>query len=368
MTRIIRSSRSDDALRFSPRAASLLAAAALGVFAASPLGCSSDSTRPSLIQEPGGAGNAGRAGASVGEAGSAEAAGASGDDAGEAGDAGAPSGTAGNGGVSNGLGGSGGTAPVIPAACAKSVTWSESATVPSVSSAANETLLSVTPDELDLAFLRAGQLHVAHRTSAEETFTLGPELVLPAGWTAAHGAALSADGKRLIVLSDPDQKRLGEWTRTSRSLAFSGEIETSAFDAINQDAEFTGKQYASPAISPTGEQLFFNSSFSDGVSTIVISSRTGTSAWSTPKELTPGTFNGASGKRRLPTGVSADARTLFYFNEESGKEEARWRASSNASSALYDMLSLGARRGATPNSACNRLYSDAAGDVVVEAD
>jgi len=366
MIRLMRPPRTKRASRVS--AAPLLAATTLGVLALSPLGCASDSGRPSLIQGAGAAGNAGRAGVAGGEAGNADEAGASGADAGEAGEAGAPNNAAGNGGTANGLGGSSGNAPDVPASCSQSATWSESMAVPSISSAAKESLLSVTPDELDLAFLRGGALYVAHRASAAGTFVIGAELTLPAGWSAAHGATLSADGKRLILVSDPDQKQLGELTRANRSAAFSGEVDTSAFSAVNQDADFAGKRYASPAIAPTDDQLFFNSSFSDDVSTIVISSRTGTAPWGTPKELSPGTFNGTSGKRRLPSGVSADARTLFYFNEESAREEARWRSSRSASSALYDMLSLGARRGATPNSACNRLYSDADGDVVVEAD
>ena len=59
---------------------------------------------------------------------------------------------------------------------------------------------------------------------------------------------------------------------------------------------------------------------------------------------------------------------MFYFNEESAHEEARFRATSALTSALYDMLSLGERRGATPNSACDRLYSESNSDVVVEKD
>jgi len=79
----------------------------------------------------------------------------------------------------------------------------------------------------------------------------------------------------------------------------------------------------------------------------------------------------AATKPLIPTqavGLSTDGRTLFYFNEESGTEEARWRATNSVTSALYDMRSLGARRGAAANSACNRLYSETNGDIVVEKD
>jgi len=306
----------------------------------------------------------GRSGSSPVEAGHAELSGASGDEAGSAGSAGDEDG----GSSATPIERPGSGATTVPSACAQAAAWSEAAPVTGVSSSARETLLALTPDELDLAFLRDETLYVAHRGKAGAPFSNVSALALPPGFSAAHGAALSADGKRLLLVSHPDQKKLGELTRSSRDSAFSAAIDTSAFAAINQDSSFTGRVYASPTISAADDQLFFNSSFLDASSTIAVSSRTGTGAWSTPKTLGAGIFDGSAGKRRLPTGISADGRTLFYFNEESAEEEARWRATSSISSPLYDMLSLGARRGATPNSACNRLYSESNSDIVVESD
>ena len=42
-----------------------------------------------------------------------------------------------------------------------------------------------------------------------------------------------------------------------------------------------------------------------------------------PSALSRGSFEGEGGQRRLPTGVSADGRALFYFNEESADQEVR---------------------------------------------
>jgi len=351
--------------RLVPRVASA-AGLCLLAFAASLPACSSDPGRPSLISVGGSPADGGSSGSSPAEGGARDFAGAGGDptaDSGATGESGgAPVGGSGNSTAT------GGSAAVVPATCDPKVMWGASAPVAGLSSAASETLLAVTPDELDLAFLREGAVYVAHRSTTGATFTLGSPLVIPAGWTAAHGAALSADGKRLLLVSDPDQKMLGELTRSNRSTAFSGPMDTSAFTAVNLDSIYTGKVYASPTLSADDDQLLFNSSFLETDSTIVVSSRTGQSAWSTPKELSAGTFDGSGGKRRLPTGMSADGRTLFYFNEESAQEEARWRATSSVESPLYDMLSLGARRGAAPNSACNRLYSESNSDVVVEKD
>jgi hypothetical protein len=332
--------------------------------------CSPEASRPSLISTGAQPNDGGRSGSSPGEGGSVELAGANGEQSGDSGAAGtgaagSASGSAGN---AAELGGSAGVPDGTAPACDPEATWSAAASVSGVTSGANEKLLALTPDELDLAFLRDGALYVAHRPKADADFTVGAALTMPAGWTVAHGASLSADGMRLLLVSDPDQKKLGEWTRPNRQSAFSGAVDTSAFAAVNQDSVFSGRVYAAPTLSAADDQLFYNSSFLDADSTIVVSSRTGTDSWSAPRTLSGGIFDGAPGKRRLPTGVSLDGRTLFYFNEETAQQEARWRASSSVDSPLYDMLSLGARRSAAPNSACSRLYSESNGDVVVELD
>jgi len=326
--------------------------------------CSDSSNHPSLISTGGSApAEAGRAGASTGDAGNA---GNSAGGASAAGEAGAVGENAGD--NSTGAAAGSGQPPIGPATCSPSSVWGDATSLLSDSSALSETLLSVTPDELDLAFLRADLLYVAHRSQASAQFAIGAPISLPVGWSAAQGAALSADGKRLILVSDPEHNKLGEISRASRSGAFSDTVDESAFVAVNQSALYTGKVYASPAVSPGDGQLFFNSAFPGAGSTVVVSTRTNGGPWPAPVQLTPQLLDGENAKRRLPTGVSADERTLFYFNEESANEEARWRATSQASSPLYDMLSLGKRRGAMPNTACNHLYSESDSDVVVEND
>jgi hypothetical protein len=296
-----------------------------------------------------------------------ESAGAMGGGSTDGGEGGAFSGATGGGEAGNDIGT--GQPPIAPSVCSEMAKWSGAINVDLVSSsAATETLLSVTADELDLAFLSGAALYVAHRAQASSAFNVGSPITIPSGWSAVQGAGLSPDGKRLLLVSDPDQRKLGEMTRDSRDGVFSGDVDESAFAAVNEDAVYTGKLYAFPVVSPGDDQLFFNSSFPTGASTVVVSTRGSSDPWSAPVELTTQLLDGDSKTRRLPTGVSADARTLFYFNEGSMLEEARFRDTPSIESPLYDMVSLGARRGATPNTACNRLYSSSTGDVVVEKD
>jgi len=280
----------------------------------------------------------------------------------DAGSSGAEAGAA-DGGATNA--GAGGTMPPGPALCSDTATWKNPKNLAGVSSDGSERLLAITADELDVAFLRAETLYVAHRASVSGSFDLGSAVSLPSGWTAAEGAALSADGLRLILVNST-QKELGELTRVSRDGEFPSTIDETAFSALNTDAIYTGKLYAAPALSPTDQQLFLSSSFKMGSSDIVVSLRTGNGVWPAPLQLGEGLFDGDYQTRRLPSGVSADERTLFYFNEASQKEEARFRSSPALTSPFYELVDLGTLKSAVPNAACDRLYSDAAGDIVVD--
>lgn len=329
---------------------------ALGGLAA----CKIDPKHPSTVDEDSGGGGSesgGRAGAN-----SAGTSTDAGDDAG--GDAGASSGGAFN------AAGSGGGAPLPGSTqCHSPATWATPTKLDALSNASPETvLLSLTADELDVLVSRGAQLFTAHRAQASATFGPPQEIAVPMGWTAAHGAALSPDGKRLILISDPDQKQLGEVTRASRDAAFSSTVDLDAFDDVNTAAVYTGRIYASPVVSPGDTQLFVNSYFAEGASTVVVSLRETDTLWAPPVALAGELLDGTYTTRRLPSGVSADERTLFYFNEESKQAEARFRDRNTPSSPLYDTVLLGARRGAVPNGACDRLYSSTNGDVVVEAD
>ncbi len=338
----------------------LASAASFAVLASLPLACSSGSdNRPPGVSTSGAA--AGSSSAASG--GNASANGGS-NAAGDSSLAGASVGADGpsdNGGEV----GTGRPAPG-PALCSEAASWTGATPVPGVSTGASETLLSMTSDELDLAFLRAGALYVAHRAQATGDFTPGEPVTLPSGWSATQGAALSPDGKRLILVST-DQTLLGELTRATRDTTFSGAIDQSAYATINQTAVYTGDIYASPTVSPDDLQLFFNSAFQGGASTVVVSTRSAGQVWGSPTRVTSD-LDGQDTSRCLPTGVSADERTLFYFDEMSMKQEARWRDEPDLSSPLYDMVDLGTRRGAQPNATCNHLYSDTTTDVVVEHD
>jgi len=337
----------------------LTSLAAAVVLASLPTACSSgsDSHPPPLDTSAGAAGGPSLAGGGGGNSSTAAAgdSNAGGTDPGDA----SPS--------DNGGAVASGRPPPGPSACSETAVWMGSMAVTGIPSGADDVLLSMTSDELDLAFLQGDALYVAHRAQASGSFAPGSPIAIPDGWSAEQGAALSADGKRLILVS-ADQTLLGELTRSTRDVAFAGAVDQSAFATVNQNAVYSGDIYASPTLSPDDLELFFNSAFQGGASTVVAATRSAGQAWSAATRVISGLLDGTDTTRRLPTGVSADERTLFYFNEDSMKEEARWRDAPTLTSPLSDMVDLGTRRGAQPNAACNRLYSAASTGVVVDQD
>ncbi|HEY8946976.1 MAG TPA: hypothetical protein VIM73_22185 [Polyangiaceae bacterium] len=351
-------------MRLSSRHAPLALLVALA-WSASYVACSSDSKdRPPAVetggngarggeQSGGGSGNtlggkAGSAGRTTAEAGESTS--------GEGGAAGAP--------VFESDAGPG-RPDLGPPQCHQTASWSSSTPLTGVSLDANQPL-SLTHDELDLAFIHGGVLYTAHRVQASDPFTVSAPVALPSGWDPKHGFALSDDGKRLVLVS-VDQTAVGELTRSARDAAFISTVDQTAFELVNQASMYSGNVFAAPLLSADDAQLFLSSTAPGGSSTVVVATRTRpTDAWGTLTRI-GAELDGPSGARRLPTGISADARTLFYFNEESMKEEARFRAAPIANAPLYDMVDLGKRRGATPNTACTRLYSTSASSLVFES-
>jgi hypothetical protein len=86
-------------------------------------------------------------------------------------------------------------------------------------------------------------------------------------------------------------------------------------------------------------------------------------AWDTGTPLPNPEFAIATASQlRRPTGASGDRRTLFFFDEVTGKERAAWRSSAGAPFDTFVDLPLAPE--AVPNANCDTLYfhgMDAAG-------
>ncbi len=223
-------------------------------------------------------------------------------------------------------------------------------------------LLSMTPDERSVVFSAAGgALHVADRSAANQTFT-ALEVTLPEGYYADTGAALSADGLSLIVVRD-DGSGLGELKRTARGQAFGAEADTTRFALINGLQGTTGRSVGWPVLSSDGKELYYLSYF--GQALVVQSSASQSGEFAYGAEIDEFTLGGADGEYKLLSGISADQRAIFFFDEATGHSMALFRSRPGAP--FYDPVDLGEREGIAPNESCNRLYSSVAGSLVFQA-
>jgi hypothetical protein len=348
---------------------------ALGITVCLGVACSSssDDHGPSL----GGGGASSRSGAGgrspVGDSGASGT--TDGGSAGETSEGGA-AGAAGSVGSAAGAGGEGGLEqgtiiPVTPGACSEAAAWEGGTPLDGISTAADEELLAITADELDILFLRDGSALRAHRELASAPFGPADALTIPDGYDVDAGVALSADGKTMVLLSTSGQS-FAAFTRPSRSAPFADTGDSSAFTGINQRAVQTMQHYAAPVLAPDGKRFIFaaftpepSAGFPNGFEglSVVYESLWTETGWVMPESISQNLFDGTTAARALPSGLSSDSRTLFYVDEGSGKQVARFRDRPDAP--LYTVVDLDGLTRAAPDAKCDKLYYSSGGDILV---
>ena len=214
--------------------------------------------------------------------------------------------------------------------------------------------------------MRAGAVFRAHRDAASGSFDAGTAVTLPDGYVATAGAALSGDGLTL-VLTSTDGQSFASLSRASRTVDFGADADATAFAALNARSVQTLEHYAAPVLAADGSSFVFTG-FTPGDAglSVVYESALTAGQWAMPSNISHSVFDGTGSARKLPTGLSSDLRTLFYFDEGTNTETAIFRDRPDAP--LYDMVALGQLAGAAPNSSCNRLYYSSSGDVLTETD
>ena len=226
------------------------------------------------------------------------------------------------------------------------------------------TLLSMTADERSVAFTTGADdllvLHVADRAAASGDFTAKP-VTLPEGFEATSGVALSSDGLKLIVVMS-DQSGFAELSRASRTAAFGGDADPTAFAPINLEKPMSGHSVGWPVLSNDGKTLYFLSYFGQGL--VRQSERDKYGVFGSGTEIDEFTLGGQEGAYKLLNGVSSDQRAIFFFDQETSHQTALFRSAPGAP--FYDPLDLGERRGATPNADCSLVYSSVGSSLVAQ--
>lgn len=270
-------------------------------------------------------------------------------------------GAASDGGVGNvahlgGLGpvNSGGSAAVAPPQCEAARAWVSPRLLAGISTpGSDETLLALTHDELTLVFSRdTALLFVADRSSSASDFGAPVSLSLPVGYTHQRGLGLSADGLRLVMVSEMGDA-LAELRRAERGGAFIGPPNLGDYAAVNDNAYIVGAYLSSPVLAEGDDALYY--ALLSGDDSLVF--RAEREALFVPPSRPEGmsTLGGTDGQAKLPHSVSADERSIFFFDEAKGNPVGLWRTRDAAP--FYDPVDFLDRQNVFVNGNCDRLYT-----------
>jgi hypothetical protein len=256
-----------------------------------------------------------------------------------------------------------GPAPTPPL-CNPSAVWSDG--TPLAISTGADQFGAVTPDERTLVWTSTvlggtATVYCADRTDPTVPFANPVPLGLSGFDVMTGPIAVSPDGLRLAL--EASDTTFFTLTRPDRTSPFGLTADTTEFAALN------GELSASEAVVQLGDpvygadgQSFFYSRFpvggAQGIATIFEAARSGTDPWSDGTPLNGDPIQESTGEvRRRPTGISADALTLFYWDDAMGGEMIAWRTT--ADDAFANSQPIGARIGAQPNATCTALYYSA---------
>lgn len=261
-------------------------------------------------------------------------------------------------------------APFVPTAsiCNSTTVWGAGALVANVSTPQADRFGAITGDQLTIAWMNAaGTVLYADRAAPADAFGAPKTLT---GTIALDRVALSADGLTLIVVRS-DRTIFAQATRSARGAAFGNTLDTAPFagldplsSGVEDGGDAGGGSFADPVLSTNGKFLYY-SVLGGTSSTMAESYRSGNNPWAKGRILTTTELVGVGNKLRRPTGLSADSRTLFYWDEVDGVEKMAFRDDAILAkhNQYTQFVNVGAFAGAQPTATCDRLYFEAPGSV-----
>jgi hypothetical protein len=227
----------------------------------------------------------------------------------------------------------------------------------SVSTTADERFGSITDDELSIAFSIPdgddGRVFVADRATTSDTFAAPVEIT---GDFALDRATLGPDGMSLLVVN-ANKQGFTLLERAATNLPFEAVSPWQYDDIVDDLAE--DESLGDPVFALGGQVLLYSHYGAGRTHTVIFASRLSTgSSFVVGGELSNTELLAQGDLRRRPTGISADYRTLFFYDEVSETTKAGFFYGSFDFTSVSD---LGDARDLQPSADCNRLYFDAIG-------
>jgi hypothetical protein len=295
-----------------------------------------------------------------------------------------------------------------PPVCATMATWGSPASVGGLPAGQGAVAFTVTPDELTVAWVQPTpgseggvQIYAADRASTNESFGPAQALTAAAAYAASDGISLMPDGLGLMVVR-ADRRALAQATRSSRTGMF-GDPDEKPYQQINSTVVASASSMLAPQFTYLGDPVLGQDNLTlmysgyggnmgaTGAVSVYESHRSSTLdpfppvtvehdmgplgvvfAPAVPPQTGPcgtcgtGTEAGISASseadaalvesRRHPTGLSADGRTVFYWDSLApGEGRAAWRPAPLVQFTGSKIVGTDAHAIVT-NASCTRLY------------
>jgi hypothetical protein len=211
---------------------------------------------------------------------------------------------------------------------------------------------AIDPDEITAVWTSgSGDIYVAERATYKDDF--GPAVKVNTTALATDRVALSPTGRTVVAVS-ADRGAFVGFEKSSTTGAWG---PSSGLEFTQVKVAFEGGALASdPVLSGDKRSFYFVMTPPNKPSVMYESVWDSVQrSWGLPAILPNDELReGASGKRRRPTGMSSDNLTLFFFDEVSNTEHGAWRNAPDAPFALFK--DLGALPEAVPSLRCDTLY------------
>jgi hypothetical protein len=260
----------------------------------------------------------------------------------------------------------GSDASMTDPSCRPTTTWGAPAAVPGVPTFSTEPIVTLTADELTLAWVLdagagQGSVYVTDRASTSDAFPAANALVAQneadGGGEIYFGfarVAITGDGLTLAGVAVGGQQ-FAEFTRAARSQPFAPGGLAYPFQPITTQLveDFRGGSLTDPVVSADGTDLLFSiEGFSSAAS--VYESRAPSGIYSAGIAQGDRPLQGDAGARKHPTSLTADHLNLFYWDDGTGMAYVVQRGTPTAD--LNFSWSIGAFESVQSNGGCSRIY------------
>jgi hypothetical protein len=269
-------------------------------------------------------------------------------------------------------------APVTPqgdaattSSCSPTTTWGPPTNVPGLPTfmSATEPMVTVTNDGLTVAWVAdagngLGTVSVADRAADTDPFGT-PNLLTQMEIPGIDGGeqyfpfdrvALSGDGLTLVAAA-VGGLQMAQFQRFKRSGSFSGMPLSTRYQSLTSSL-MPGEYVGGPVLSNDGEDLIYSKYGQSQTVTVYESFTTGTNSWPSGTPQTNAALTISSGMRMLPSSLSEDRLTLFFWDPAKGATEGAFRTTTTGAFTVAEPF--GVRYSLQSSHSCARLYYVAA--------